>query len=114
MSDHDLKWIGMDLDGTIFLNNWSPENPTAEIGKPIQRNVEKLWELVQAGYKIVCHTSRPWSDYVKIERALDAHGIPVKAIVCGKLLAAAYIDDRAIAADEPDWLSHVKHINGED
>lgn len=114
MSDHDLKWVGVDLDGTLFHNNWSPENPTADVGDPIAENVYKLYDLIASGYKLVIHTSRPWADYVKIERALNEADIPFKAIVCGKLLAAAYIDDRAMSDSEPDWLLRVKQINGED
>jgi hypothetical protein len=107
----DLKWLAVDLDGTLFRNNWSPENPDAGVGEPIWANIRKAYEAYEAGYKIVIHTARAWADYQKIEKALTGIAFPFKAIVCGKILAAAYIDDRAIPADHPDWLTAVKEIN---
>jgi hypothetical protein len=34
---------------------------------------------------------------------LNQNEIPFRAIQCGKLLAAAYIDDRAIHAEQWNW-----------
>lgn len=108
----DLKWIGMDLDGTVYSNDWSVDNPTAPIGTLIPENMEKLCALVAAGYKIVIHTSRPWTDHEAICVALKYDYVPFSQVVCGKLMAAAYVDDRAISADHKDWLGEVKRING--
>lgn len=113
MSSTELKWVAVDVDGTLFENNWSIDNPHAGLGKPIWPNIKKMYELWEAGYKIVLHTARPWADHSAIEKAMSDHCIPYKAIVCGKLLAAAYIDDRAVAANHPDWLAAVKEITGE-
>lgn len=98
-----LKWLAVDLDGTLAEGIWTPEEPTSEIGAPIARNVEKVRRLAEAGWKIVIHTARPWHDYESIEAWANWVPVPFKGIVCGKLLAAAYIDDRAINADDPDW-----------
>lgn len=100
----ELKWIGVDLDGTLAASLWTPENPTSEIGDPIKENVLKLLALVNAGYKIIVHTSRPWTDYEAIENWLQHYRIPYKEIQCGKPLYAAYVDDRAVNADEESWL----------
>lgn len=99
----NLLWIAVDLDGTLAEPIWTPSNPTSAIGAPILRNVLKLREAVRKGYKAVIHTSRPWSDYEAIEAWLDLHQIPFKAIQCGKLLAALYVDDRARHADDWNW-----------
>jgi len=99
-----LLWLAVDLDGTLAEPIWSPENPTSAIGDPIGRNVVKLREAVRRGYKAVVHTARPWSDYEAIEAWLIANDVPFRAIVCGKLLAGLYIDDRARNADESSWL----------
>jgi len=98
-----LIWVGIDLDGTLATPVWTPDNPTTDIGDPIWDNVKKLYALVGAGYKIIVHTSRPWTDYQIIEQWLRYHDIPYKEIQCGKPLYAAYIDDRAINADAEDW-----------
>lgn len=100
----DLLWIAVDLDGTIAEPIWTPQNPTSAIGDPIQRNLVKLREAVRRGYKPVIHTSRPWTDYEAIETWLNHHDVPFRGIVCGKLLAAAYCDDRAISADASSWI----------
>lgn len=99
-----LLWIGVDLDGTLARPLWTPDNPTSEIGLPIWRNVQKLKDAVEEGYKPIIHTSRPWTDYEAIEAWLRHFEIPFKEIQCGKPLYAAYIDDRAIHADEESWV----------
>ena len=99
-----LKWLAVDLDGTLAEPIWTPENPTPAIGAPIRRNVVKLREAVAKGYNVVIHTSRPWTDYQSIEEWCRMHQIPVRRIQCGKILAAAYIDDRAIHAEESQWI----------
>lgn len=99
----NLLWAAVDFDGTIAESSWSPENPTALPGDPIWENIAKLNVLVAAGYKIVVHTSRSWADYELIEAYLTRHRIPFSRIVCGKLLARVYVDDRAVHADELDW-----------
>lgn len=99
-----LIWVGVDLDGTLAEPLWTPDNPTSEIGDPIPESIDKIQELVSAGYKIIVHTSRPWTDYQIIEQWLNHYHIPFKEIQCGKPLYAAYIDDRAIPADAPSWL----------
>ena len=99
-----LEWIGVDLDGTLAQKVWSPTNPTGEIGDPIWENVEKLKLAVAKGFKPIIHTARPWSDYESIKHWLIHYGIPFREIQCGKPLYAAYIDDRAIHADNPSWI----------
>lgn len=99
-----LLWLAVDLDNTLAESVWTPERPSHAIGDPIRVNVLKLREAVKAGYKVVIHTARPWSDYEAIEAWLHKHDIPFRSIVCGKILAAAYVDDRAIDARESSWI----------
>lgn len=94
-----LIWAAVDLDGTLAESVW----PDPGIGDPIKVNVVKVRELVRAGYKIVVHTARGWEDYELIESWLNHHDIPFSRIVCGKVLAAVYIDDRGRHADDSDW-----------
>lgn len=99
-----LLWVGVDLDGTIAQPLWTPENPTSEIGTPIWGNVGKLIELEQAGYKIVIHTSRAWTDYEAIETWLEYYKLPWHQIQCGKPLFALYVDDRGRHESAESWL----------
>jgi hypothetical protein len=99
-----LIWVGVDLDGTLAYPKWTPDNPTSEIGDPIPESIEKVHELWRAGYKVIVHTSRPWTDYQVIEQWLQHYNVPFKEIQCGKPLYAAYVDDRAIHASEESWL----------
>lgn len=100
----NLIWVGVDLDGTLAKSTWTPDNPTRDIGDPIEANVDKLWDLRLHGYKIVIHTSRGWTDYEAIEAWLRFWGIPVNQIQCGKPLFALYIDDRGRHESAESWL----------
>ena len=100
----ELKWAAIDLDGTLAEPVWTPDNPVSEIGPPIWANVEKLIRLHEAGYKIVVHSSRPWTDYEAIEVWCGYYRIPVRRIQCGKILAAIYVDDRGRHASAGSWL----------
>lgn len=99
----DLTWAAVDLDGTLAQSIWSPEDPTSEIGPPIEENVAKLFTLVKAGWKIVIHTSRAWHDHDAIAAWMEFHSIPYHKIICGKLLAGMYIDNLAVNADAKAW-----------
>lgn len=98
-----LKWLAVDLDNTLANHGPAPDYVLLD---PIPENVQKLRECVALGYKIVIHTSRHWELYKEIEEWLDKHSIPYKAIVCGKILAHRYIDDKAIPADA-DWKEYL-------
>ena len=113
----NLKWLAVDLDDTIAEGVWTPENPDSGIGDPVWSNVDKMVHAYHQGWKIIIHTSRPWHDYEQIESWLDWWPYYdfylyeetrlrryVSRIVCGKLLAAAYIDDRAIHESEDSWI----------
>jgi len=95
----DLLWIGVDLDGTLAESVYPEEG----IGKPIKVNWVKLHEAVRKGYKIIIHSSRPWSDYEMVEAWLKLHRVPYREIQLGKPLYAAYIDDRNILPGASQW-----------
>lgn len=103
-----LKWAAVDLDGTLAQGIWTPDDPTSEIGPPLLGNVDKLKKLINLGYKIVIHTSRPWHDYEAIEAWLIYYQIPFNMIVCGKLLADRYIDDRSVNASDLVWATEAR------
>lgn len=97
----DLIWLAVDFDGTLATNSGAP---SFKLMEPIWANVKKLDAAWHAGWKVVIHTARPWSDFELIEWWLKLWDIPFDRIVCGKLLAAAYIDDRNISIDAESWV----------
>lgn len=99
----DLRWIGVDLDGTLAEPLWTPENPTTDIGSPMHSNIRKLKVAVNQGYKAVIHTSRPWTEYEAVESWLRYHDVPFREIQMGKPLYKTYVDDRAVHESSPDW-----------
>lgn len=98
----ELKWYGIDLDGTLARQIW----PEVGIGEPIDENIAKMIEVYDAGYKIMIHTSRPWSDYEMVRGWLKEYNLlsMVKEIQCGKPLYLKYVDDKAVKADDESWL----------
>lgn len=99
MQDEDLPF-GIDFDGVLAASIW----PHRGIGKPLLYNHDKLRALDRAGYKVVIHTARPWSDYDTLVSWLQLYDLPFTAVVCGKFLARKYIDDKAINSEEASWL----------
>lgn len=99
-----LTFVAIDLDGTLSEGIWTPDNPTSEIGAPRWVNVSKAELLRSKGWQIAIHTARPWGDYGSIVEWCHFWEIPFDIIVCGKILAAAYIDDRAIHESAADWM----------
>lgn len=97
-AEEDLP-IAVDFDGTLAVSVW----PDPGIGAPIRRNIVKVRELYRAGYQIVIHTARPHTDSLDLSLWLMDHNVPFDRIVCDKLLARLYVDDRARHADEADW-----------
>lgn len=96
----ELKWIAVDLDGTIAEQVW----PETGIGAPIERNLRKLDELDAFGWTIVVHTSRGWEHHKAIEDWLMDQGVQYSHVVCGKLLAHRYVDDRNVDVNAESWL----------
>lgn len=99
----DLLWLAVDLDQTLSASEWSPDNPVTPPGDPIEENVAELRRCVSLGWKVAIHTSRSWAEYQVIEEWLNYHKIPFKIIVCGKLLAYRYVDDRNAMLGQP-WV----------
>lgn len=105
----NLIWAAVDLDGTLAEGVWTPDNPTSEIGPmkvyPSGKSARDLVdELYEAGYKVVVHTARGYTDYENIERWLRHNRIRFRHIICGKVLAAVYIDDRNKDINDESWV----------
>lgn len=79
--------ISVDFDGTLFVNG--------EIDKEL---VDKLNK--QYNGKVFIFTSRSWGDYFLIKNLITEAKLKFEGIVCGKLIAGKYLDDRNISIDE--------------
>jgi hypothetical protein len=99
----DVPIVAVDLDGTLAEPVWNVPGRKLSIGLPIKSGFEKLEKIVAAGWEPVIHTSRAWWAYDDIKTFMEMNGYPNIRIICGKFLAAAYIDDRAINATDSDW-----------
>jgi len=99
----EVPTICVDFDGTLVRWNDLMGPPVFELGA-----VEAVRALSQAGFRIVVLTSRlsrEWlraagyshlRQYMYINAALIAAGVPVDLITAEKVPAVYYIDDRAI------------------
>lgn len=107
----DLRYIAVDLDGTLAEPLWTADNPTSEIGEPIIENLAKLYAAYLSGYKVVIHTSRGDHDREAIEIWCEHHGVPYERIETGKPLCVLYVDDRGRHASAESWIPG-PHTNG--
>lgn len=99
-----LKWYAVDFDNTLCVSKYVPGDANMIPGIPIEENIKKLHEVIDAGFGVIIHTSRHWGDYKLIKAWLEHYDVPFTAIVCGKILAHRYVDDRAISAEAISWL----------
>lgn len=100
-----LKWIGVDLDGTLAEFIW----PDRGIG-PIKPGAKEAMErLVDNGFKVVIYTARQWSHYEAIEKWCKDNELPVRKILCGKPLFRWVIDDKNCEF-KGDWAETINKI----
>ncbi len=100
----NLRNLAVDLDGTLAWPTWKPSQQRSVIGDPIPENIAKLEEALAAGFDYEIHTARPWTDREMILEWVKYNRLPEPtAVVCGKLLAHKYIDDKAINARDERW-----------
>lgn len=99
-----LHWYGVDLDKTLAEDVWRPEATKSFIGDPLEENVNKLMDVIVAGFDVHIHTSRPWSEFEMVKAWLRKNDITAKQIQMGKPLYHRYVDDRAINASAASWL----------
>lgn len=108
------KIIAVDFDGTLCENEWPG------IGKPIERNIQRVKAWQAAGAKLILWTNRVTE---RLSEAVDwcaDHGIVFNAVNenlpeildafgtdCRKIYADVYFDDRAVnSSDESNIVRH--------
>jgi len=90
LTPEEMKWVAIDLDATLCESSYPDYIPH----HPLPNARRGVLDIKRGGYKVIIYTSRPWAHYRQIEDWLLKHKIPFDRIVCGKLLAKIYIDDR--------------------
>lgn len=96
---NNLKWWGIDFDGTICISD--PKDGYKMI-EPFPNTKDVLERIRKVGKKIVVYTARGWEHYIEVEEFMNKYDLPFDLIVCGKLLVEVMIDDRAINFNG-DW-----------
>jgi uncharacterized HAD superfamily protein len=92
-----MKTAVIDLDGVIC-----EERPTFErsLAKEVFGARYMIESLRTAGYRIIIHTARSWSELAMTEQWLFERSIPYDQLVMGKPVADIVVDDRAVASLE--------------
>lgn len=90
-----MKTVVVDMDGVIC-----EERPTFErsLAPAVFGARERVDELRKAGYRIIIHTARSWSELAITEEWLYEHGIVYDQLVMGKPVADILVDDRAVVS----------------
>ena len=92
--DPQLRVVAFDLDGCLFTSD-----------QPHEGNLAVLRDAFESpGSFVVIHTSRSYSMFEETRQLLLKNGVPFHALVCEKMRASVYYDDRAvtlIARHEP-------------
>lgn len=89
--------VVFDLDGTLSAFT----KTLKEIGAPLPGVDKMLLQLYKEGWKIVVHSARSVKQEELVWFWLKGNGFGgyVSEVKCGKPLADAYVDDRAVLAD---------------
>jgi hypothetical protein len=101
-------WIGVDLDGTLAVYNYDPNDPN-HIGDPIPSMVERIKKWLQEGTTVKIFTARAAKKLIKGTRKeqkvlihcwLKKHGLPLLEITNEKDYGMIELwDDRAISVE---------------
>lgn len=82
-----MKVIAVDYDDTLCM---ASNVPNVDVVKYVSK------QFYTRGVIVIVHTARPESYRKLISDWLATHDIPYHAIVCDKLPADVYVDDKAI------------------
>jgi hypothetical protein len=94
---HHLRTVAVDFDGVIhtYASGWTGYEPT---DGPEPGALEFIERLISDGYRVVIMSSRAHTADGRrhIQRWLLRYGFPVLEVTAQKVMAVAYVDDRAV------------------
>lgn len=95
---NNRRIIAVDFDDTLTLggNKWW-EN---EESIPNFKMIELVVQQYIKGNTIIIHTGRPWNAAALTVAWLIKYGVRFHGIMCGKLLADVYLDDKALNVED--------------
>lgn len=108
MNAPDISWakpygtVVFDLDGVLATPTWPLRGI---VGDPIPEGLELLRHYANQGFCIWIHTARRETDKPAIWEWVKRHRLPVDVVLCGKPMAALYVDDRAY---QPEWVEEYR------
>ena len=103
-----MKAVAFDLDGTICR---ASEYRFREFGKIRHDVVIQMWLLHRRGVKLYIYTSRSWAEHDALVEWLDRMGVPPVTLVMGsKPIASAYVDDRSVDPNAPQWAKRLNQL----
>jgi hydroxymethylpyrimidine pyrophosphatase-like HAD family hydrolase len=109
--ENELREICIDFDKTVANNG---PHPDYEILEPIKGAKEALESLYLNGWHITIYTARSWHYYNTIREYMDKHQLPYDNVVCGKMFAKYYIDDRGLRFTSWDQtMRELSQLEGE-
>lgn len=111
---HHLKTVAVDFDGVIhtYQSGWTGYTPT---DGPEEGAREFIAELQAQGYRVVIMSSRAHtSEGIQAIRGwLEQYGFPELDVTHEKVMAVAYVDDRAVpyVTGSGAWSAVASHID---
>jgi len=102
-----MKVIAVDFDGTITNGGYNDDL------HPNKRTIEMLTIMhdSESPPHIVIYTARPESHRAFLRSWLHNNAVPYDSLVCGKLRADVYIDDKAVHVSDMERCVLNPHNN---
>lgn len=108
------KTVAVDFDGVIHTYNSGWTGYTPEDG-PEPGALDFIWELIEQGYRVVVMSSRAHNaeGLAAIHDWLLANGFPELEVTHEKVMAVAYVDDRAVpySTGSGEWSAVAARIS---
>ncbi len=102
--------VCVDVDNTLLTYDGYEKN---KFGEPIEEVVKKLKELKNKGIKLVLSTAREDDELETLNKRLEEFDLKdlFDEVKAGeKVVAAAYLDDKAVNVKDKDWVDKLDNL----